>query len=68
MENKVTLGQILDLIDDTRESDEIVALMQDGEIEAKAIVRSEIWKALEKRTVNSIQAEDNILKVWLNEK
>ncbi len=64
----VTLRQLLDLIDNCRESEEIICLMNnDGKIEAKAMVCSEIWKSLEDRTVNSIQAENDMLKVWLND-
>lgn len=64
----VTLKQLLDLIDNCRESEEIICLMNsDGKIEAKAMVCSKIWKSLEDHTVNSIQAEDDMLKVWLND-
>ena len=64
----VTLKQLLDLIDNCRESEEIICLMNhDGKIEAKAMVCSKVWESLEDHMVNSIQAEDDMLKVWLND-
>lgn len=66
MSERITMGQLLDLIDNSRESEEMVCLMRDGQVQAKAMVCSEIWLALEERPVNSIQAEDNMLKVWLD--
>lgn len=66
---KVTVGQLLDLIDNNRESEEIIHIMNDnGKAQCKAMVCSEIWDALEDRTVNSIQAEDDVLKIWLDDK
>jgi hypothetical protein len=66
---KVTVRQLLDLIDNNRESEEIVHIMDDnGKIQCKAMVSSEIWDALEDRTVNSIQAEGDVLKIWLDDK
>lgn len=66
--SKVTLGQILDLIDVNRESEEIIQLMDhNGEVEATAMVKSTIWEALENRTINSMQAIDNALQIWLDD-
>lgn len=66
---KVTVGQLLDLIDSERESGEFVHIMGDnGEIECKAMVGSKIWDALEDRTVNSIQVYGNALQIWLDDK
>ena len=66
---KVTVGQLLDLIDNNRESEEIIHIMDnDGKVQCKAMVCSEIWDGLEGRTVNSIQAEDDVLKIWLDDK
>ena len=66
---KVTVGQLLDLIDNNRESEEIVHIMNDnGGVQCKAMVCSEIWDGLEDRTVNSIQAEGDVLKIWLDDK
>ena len=66
---KITVGQLLDLIDNNRESEEIVHIMNNnGKVQCKAMVCSEIWDEIEDRTVNSIQAEDDVLKVWLDDK
>ena len=67
MSNKVTLGQLLDLIDNNRESEELVAIMDNnGQIQCRAMVCSVIWTGIENRTVNSIQADGELLKVWLD--
>lgn len=66
---KVTVGQLLDLIDSERESGEFVHIMgNNGEVECKAMVGSEIWDALEDRTVNSIKVYGNALQIWLDDK
>ena len=66
---KVTVGQLLDLIDSSRESGEFVHIMgNNGEAECKAMVGSEIWDALEDRTVNSIKVYGNALQIWLDDK
>lgn len=66
---KVTVGQLLDLLDNSRESEEIVHIMDhNGNVQCKAMVCSEIWDGLEDRTVNSIQAEGDALEIWLGDK
>lgn len=66
---KVTVGQLLDLIDNDRESEEIIHIMDDnGKVQCKAMVCSEIWDGLEDRTVNGIQAEGDVIKIWLDDK
>ena len=66
---KITVGQLLDLIDHNRDSEEIVHIMDNnGKVQCKAMVCSEIWDGIEDRTVNSIQAEDDVLKIWLDDK
>lgn len=68
MSDKVTLRQILDLIDNSRESEEIIALMDNnGQIQCKAMVCSVIWNGIEDKTVNSIQADGDYLRVWLDD-
>ena len=68
MSDKVTVGQLLDLIDNNRESEELVAIMDNnGGIQCKAMVCSVIWSGIEDRTVNSIQADGELLKVWLDD-
>lgn len=62
---EVTLGQLLDLLDRSRESEEIVELMQDGKVQARAMVCSEVWNSVEDRYVNAIQSEECVLRVWL---
>lgn len=65
----VTLGQLLDLIDNSRESEEIINIMDgcNGKVEVKAMVKSSLLKAFEDRTVNSIQASNYELNVWLDD-
>jgi hypothetical protein len=66
---KVTVGQLLDLIDNNRESEEVVNIMDhNGNVQCKAMVCSEIWDGLEGRTVNSIQVEGDALVIWLDDK
>ena len=65
--SEITLGQILDLIDKDRTSEEFVKLMNgdDGEAEACAKVCSCIWKGIEHRKVNSLQANMDHIEIWL---
>lgn len=67
--SKITIGELLDLIDNNRESEEFVHIMDNnGNVQCRAMVCSEIWDGIEDRTVNSIQAEDDVLKIWLDHK
>ena len=62
------LSELLDVIDNSRESGEKVAIMnRDGECEAMAMICSSIWAGIENRTVNSIQARDSTIEIWLND-
>lgn len=64
----VTLGQILDLIDNTRESDEMVEIMDhNGQAQCKAMVCSIVWQGIEYKTVNSMQACGDNFRIWLND-
>ena len=66
---KVTVGQLLDLFDNSRESDEIICVMgNNGKVQCRAMVCSEIWSGLEDRTVNSIEVQDRALGIWLDDK
>ena len=67
---KVTVGQLLDLIDSERESGEFVHIMgNNGNVQCTAMVCSNFfWDGIENRMVNSIQAEDDVLKIWLDDK
>lgn len=64
----ITLGQILDLIDNNRESEEMVEIMDhNGNVQCSAMVCSVIWQGIEDKTVNSMQASENCLQIWLND-
>ena len=64
----ITLGQILDLIDNNRESEENVEIMdKSGEVQCRAMVCSVVWAGIEDKTVNSMQAAGNCLQIWLND-
>lgn len=65
----VTLGQLLDLIDINRESDEIVIIKGGGARRLmEAPVSSPLWAPFEGRYVNSIAAHlAEVLYVWLED-
>lgn len=66
--SKIELGQILDLIDETRDSAETVRIMDcNGMIQAEIRVNADIWEGIEDRTVNSITCGDGVLEVWLDD-
>lgn len=66
---KVTVGQLLDLIDNSRESEELVYVRDhNGKIQCTAMVCSEIWDEFEDRTVNSIEVQGRALGIWLGDK
>ena len=65
-EKEITIKDILYLLDKDRESEEIVILMGDGEAEAKAMVKSEIWQGIEHRAVKAIESYG--LRIWLKER
>lgn len=62
-----TLGELLNLIDRDRDSDEIVEIMDNSEAVMRGLVRSTLWKPHEERGVNSIQARNNVLQIWLED-
>ena len=66
---KVTFGQLLDLIDKQRNDDEcIIKLMKEGACLCSGVACWEGWKFLENRTVESIMAEDtDCFLIWLEE-
>lgn len=62
------LSELLDVIDNSRESEERVAILNNnGEQEAIAMICSTIWAGIEDRTVNSIQARNSIIEIWLDD-
>ena len=64
----ITLGQILDLLDNNRESEEIVEIIDhNGEVQCRAMVCSVVWQGIEDKTVNSMQADGNCLQIWLDD-
>ena len=64
----MTVKDLLDAIDRERESEEMILLMNDGKVEMSAMVCAEIWDYIEDREINSIQAEGDNIKVWLEDK
>ena len=67
MKDGVTFGQILDLIDSNRDSEEEIDLMDcNGKVQMRGMVCSEVWESIEDRTVNSMQAVDDRLQIWLD--
>lgn len=64
----ITLGQILDLIDNNRESEEMVDIMNhDAQVQCRAMVCSVVWQGIEDKTVNSMMARDDRFQIWLND-
>ena len=67
-DSEVTLGQILDLLDKNRDSEEMVEIMNcTGQVQCRAMVCSVTWQGIEDKTVNSMQANRNYLQIWLND-
>ena len=65
---RITLGEILDLIDANRESEEKVCVVNaNGQNEMCGMVCSDLWMPHEKRIVNSIEADADNLLVWLED-
>lgn len=67
MTNKVTLGQLLDLLDKNRDSeDDQIKIMQEGACICTGLTCWEGWKFLENRIVECIAAEEqDVILVWL---
>ena len=67
MKEMISFGDLLDLIDKDRGSDEEVAIMDyDSEV-MRAKVHWNGWKEFEDREVSSIEASRDTLLVWLEE-
>ena len=62
-----TLGELLNLIDMDRDSDEIVEIMDGSKVTMRGLTRSALWAPHEKRIVSDIRARDDVLQVWLKE-
>lgn len=69
MVDKVTFGQLLDLIDKNRDDEECtIKLMKEGAPICSGITCWEGWSFLENRIVESIMAEDtDCFLIWLEE-
>lgn len=69
MDNKVTLGQLLDILDKNRSDEECtIKIMKEGACMCRGITCWEGWKFLEDRIVESIMAEDtDCIVVWLED-
>lgn len=64
----ITIGDILDLIDKSREGIDVIQIMNpdSGEVEMSGVISSKLWKPLENRVVNSIQADGKMLMtLWI---
>lgn len=65
---EVTVEQFMDLIDNSRESEEYVEILdENGNVRVKAMCCSDIWDMLAYRTVNSIKADGNVIQIWLDD-
>ena len=60
------IKDLLDAIDNQRDSEEIVVIMQDSKEAARIMVCCDVWDSIEDREINSIMAEDSTIKVWLD--
>ena len=70
MEGKeITLGQLLDLIDKSRSSDdECIKIVKEGKCLCTGLVCWDGWKYLEDRVVEFLEAEDtDVYTVWLKD-
>ena len=65
---RITFGELLDLIDDSREGNDAIELMgHDGKADITGRVSSAYFVALEDHVVNSIGAFDDAVQVWLED-
>jgi hypothetical protein len=68
MTAKVTLGQLLDLIDRQRDEDCTIKIMKEGVCLCSGMTCWEGWKFLENRIVEFIEAEDTgCFAIWLED-
>lgn len=69
MKKGVTVGEILDLIDCNRDSEEYVRIKDcNGQIESRVMIKSDMWDSIEDRFVNSMGAEEDEVTLWLEDK
>lgn len=69
MDNKVTFGQFLDLIDKNRDDEDCtIKIMKEGAPICSGITCWEGWKFLEDRIVESVWAEStDCFMIWLED-
>lgn len=68
MNKIITVGNILDLIDSNRDSEEYVRVMDNnGQVESRAMIKSDMWESIEHRLINSMGAEDDEIVLWLED-
>lgn len=69
MDNKVTLGQLLDLLDKSRDDEECtIQIMKEGACMCSGITCWEGWKFLENRIIESMMALDtDCIAIWLED-
>ena len=64
----VKVKDFIDLLNVNRESEEYVEILDhNGKVTLKAMVCNEVWDKLAERTINSIQAEDSTIQIWLDD-
>ena len=67
-ERRITFGELLDLIDSERESDDAIELMgHNGEVDITGRVSSAYFAVLEDHVVNGFGAHNNAVQVWLED-
>lgn len=65
----MTIGELADVIDINRESEEKLNIMNhNGEVEASIRICSKVLEWIEDRVINSLQAvDDGVINVWLED-
>ena len=67
-EREITFGELLDLIDNSREGDDAIELMgHNGEVDIAGRVSSVYFVTLEDHVVNGFGAHNNSVQVWLED-
>ena len=65
---RITFGELLDLIDDSRKGNDAIELMgHDGKADITGRVSSAYFVTLEDRVVNGFGAFDDAVQVWLED-
>lgn len=64
---KITVKDILYLLDHEMSSEEIVRIISCGRCECRAMVGSDIWKGIENRQVENLGTDEGEFAIWLEE-